>query len=206
MIITPKQAWAIWSRLREPESTITLLAAATGLRASECLGLKWGDVDFLGQTIRIRRVWTGGQVGRGKSETSRSVVPLHPVLASHLQSWKQATPYGKSTDWVFPSFRLRGLKPRVGNMLVADHLRPAAVAAGVLGKEEKTRFGFHVMRHSLASYLVQNGKDPKTVQGLLRHADVTTTLGIYAHSSSEARMAAQGDMLAAILGSSVTVQ
>jgi integrase len=116
-----------------------------------------------------------------------------------MEAWHNATPYAGETDWVFPSFSLKGKQPRVGNMLVEDHLRPAAIAAGVLKQSDKVRFGFHNLRHSLASFLVQAGKDPKTVQTLLRHADVHTTLQIYAHSRNEDRMTAQGDMLAAFL-------
>ena len=82
-------------------------------------------------------------------------------------------------------------------MLVEDHLRPAAIAAGVLKEGDKVRWGYGNLRHSLASFLVQAGKDPKTVPTLLRHAHVHTTLQIYAHSRNEDRMAAQGDMLTA---------
>lgn len=60
---------------------------------------------------------------------------------------------------------------------------------------EKVRFGFHNLRHSLASFLVRKG----TVQKLLRDSDVSTTLGIYAHSMSENRLAAQDEMLAAMM-------
>jgi len=75
------------------------------------------------------------------------------------------------------------------------------VKAGVLRKDEKVRFGFHNLRHSLASFLVRSKTDPKTVQALLRHSDVKTTLQLYAHSISEDRMAAQGQVLEAILQS-----
>src|SRR5580700_8518882 len=67
------------------------------------------------------------------------------------------------------------------------------------GEGEKVRFGFHNLRHSLASFLVRKGTDVKTVQKMLRHSDVATTLGIYAHSMSEDRLAAQDDMLAAMM-------
>jgi integrase len=198
MTISPQQAFAIWHRLPEPESTLTLLAACTGLRISECLGLRWGDVDFASQLIHVRRTWTAGRVGLPKSKASHAAVPLHPILAGHMSAWHGATPYSGDQDWVFPSFSLKGKKPRVANMLVEDHLRPAAVAAEVLKEGDTVRFGFHNLRHSLASFLVQAGTNPKTVQGLLRHADVHTTLQIYAHSRNEDRMTAQGDMLAAM--------
>src|SRR5437879_1898405 len=52
MILTPEQAYAIVCNLRETERTLTLLAAGTGLRISECLGLQWQDVNFAGNDPR----------------------------------------------------------------------------------------------------------------------------------------------------------
>jgi site-specific recombinase XerD len=66
-------------------------------------------------------------------------------------------------------------------MLVADYLRPIALELGVLRKGEKTRFGFHALRHSLALFLVSQGENPTVVQKTLRHSNVTTTLGLYSH-------------------------
>ena len=60
-------------------------------------------------------------------------------------------------------------------------------------------FGFHNLRHSLASFLVRMRTDPKTVQSLLRHSDVKLTLQFYTHAVSQDRMAAAGEMLLAIL-------
>lgn len=80
----------------------------------------------------------------------------------------------QAADWVFPSSRLDGKQPRVANMLVEDHLRPAAVKAGILSShpdnhgglvdDDPRRFGFHNLRHSLASFLIRIRTDPKTVQ------------------------------------------
>jgi len=95
-------------------------------------------------------------------------------------------------------------------MLVEDHLRPAALKAGILSShrnlqgqlidDDPRRFGFHNLRHSLASFLIRIRTDPKTVQTLLRHSDVKLTLQFYTHSISRDRMAAAGKMLTAILG------
>ena len=204
MILTPKQAFDVLMHLEEPERTLTLLASATGLRISECLGLQWQDVNFERSEIHVRRTWTCGQVGVPKSKASHAPVPLHPLLAEFMQRVKDATPYSQSGDWVFASSKCKGKQPRVANMLVEHHLRPAALKAGVLKKNEKVRFGFHNLRHSLASFLVRTKTDPKTVQALLRHSDVKTTLQLYAHSISEDRMAAQGQVLEAILQSKST--
>ena len=148
-------------------------------------------------------------VGVPKSKASKSPVPLHPLLAEFILLWKQKTPHSQPGDWVFPSFRLEGNHSRVANMLVEDHLRPAAVKAGVLSShrdargllidDDPRRFGFHNLRHSLASFLIRIRTDPKTVQTLLRHSDVKLTLQFYTHAVSRDRMAAAGKMLAAIL-------
>ena len=130
MILMPEQAYAVLLQLREPERTLTLLAAGTGLRISECLGLQWQDVNFLEGAIHVCRTWTCGQVGLPKSRASKGPVPLHPLLAEFMLRWKQKTAYSRPGDWVFPSVRLKGKQPRVANMLVEDYLRPAAVNVG----------------------------------------------------------------------------
>lgn len=199
IILSPAQAFTVLLKLPEPERTLTLLAAGTGLRISECLGLQWQDVCFRESHIQVCRTWTCGEVGIPKSRASQAPVPLHPLLAEFMQSWMRETPYSQASDWVFPSFKLKGKQPRAANMLVEDYLRPAAVKAGVIAPGWDGRFGFHNFRHSLASYLVRSKTDVKTVQALLRHSDVKTTLQLYSHSVSEDRMAAQGAMLNAIL-------
>jgi len=96
-------------------------------------------------------------------------------------------------DLVFPSLRLKGKKPPVANMLVADHLRVAARKAGVVAPPRA--FGFHTFRRTLASVLVKMKVDVKTVQELLRHQNLCTTLELYAKSMSEDRLKAQGMFL-----------
>jgi site-specific recombinase XerD len=51
----------------------------------------------------------------------------------------------------------------------------------VLKKGEKVQFGMHNLRHSLATYLIAAGRDVRTVQTILRHANPLTTLQLYAH-------------------------
>ncbi len=209
MILAPDQAYAIVRNLRDPERTLTLLAAGTGLRISECLGLQWQDVSFADEMIHVRRTWTCGQVGSPKTKASKGPVPLHPLLAEFMICWKRTTPYPNPLDWVFPSLRSNGKMPRVANMLVEDYLRPAAAKAGILSwhrdengrmvEDDPRRFGFHNLRHSLASFLIRSRTDPKTVQTLLRHSDVKLTLQFYTHAVSQDRMTAAGEMLAAIL-------
>jgi integrase len=143
-----------------------------------------------------------GQVGLPKSKASKGPVPLHQLLAEFMFLWRQKTTYSQIGDWVFPSTRLDDKQPRVANMLVEDHLRPAAVKAGFLSShsdnhgqlvdDDPRRFGFHNLRHSLASFLIRIRTDPKPVQTLLRHSNVKLTLQFYTHAVSRDRMVAAG--------------
>jgi len=84
-------------------------------------------------------------------------------------------------------------------MTVADHLRPAAIKAGVVLKPGQ-RFGFHNLRHSLSSLLITGQKsDVRTTQDILRHSSSATTIDLYTQSPMAQRIAAQESVLSAIL-------
>jgi integrase len=151
--------------------------------------------------IHLRRVWVGTDIVEHlKTEGSAAPVPLGGLLADALRTWYQQTPYGKPDDWVFPSMKLRGKKPLSASIMAADKIRPAALKVGIR-LEPGQRFGFHNFRHSLATFLVSWGKDVKTIQGLLRHAKVTTTLDLYSQSIDAAKLEAQEDIALAIKSS-----
>jgi integrase len=198
VIVTPEQAFRIMMELDDPYRTLVFLVAVTGLRVSEALGLKWGDLDYDGKMIHLRRVWVGNDlVEHLKTEGSAAPVPLGDLLADALRTWCQKTPYGKPADWIFPSMKLKGKKPLSASIMAADKIRPAAIKAGIRLVSGQ-RFGFHNFRHSLATFLVNRGKDVKTIQGLLRHAKVTTTLDLYSQSIDASKLDAQKDMALAI--------
>ena len=201
VIVSPEQAFRIMMELEDPYRTLVFLVAVTGLRISEALGLKWGDLDYDGKMIHLRRVWVGTDlVEHLKTEGSAAPVPLGDLLADALRAWNQTSPYTKSDDWVFPSLKLKGKTPLSASIMVADKIRPAALKVGIR-LEPGQRFGFHNFRHSLATFLVSRGKDVKTIQGLLRHAKVTTTLDLYSQSIDSAKLEAQEDIALAIRSS-----
>lgn len=199
IILTPKDTFLILNTLPLLQQTMVVLDAATGIRYSEIAGLRWGDVDWESSFINIERRWIRGDVNKPKTKASKAPVAMSEVLAAYLVAWRRETKYGKDADWVFASDRSKGKTPRVGNMLVRDHLYPAAVKAGVLttasvrakkwdeesGKEveaEKTvyfdrkgeqvkRFGFHPFRHSLSSFLTTKKRlTPKRLRPLYDRA------------------------------------
>jgi integrase len=77
-------------------------------------------------------------------------------------------------------------------MIVEDYIRPAAIAAGVLEKrdakcyydgEAVDRFGFHNLRHGLATWLAEQGTDPAVIQRMLRHSSKDMTMH-YVHAKA----------------------
>jgi integrase len=200
VILTPKQTFTILGLMQQPETTMTILVAATGLRCSELAGLQWQDIDYANQCIHVRHTWIDGIISqRLKTKKSRAAVPMAAALARVLKKWQKTTAYGKPSDWVFASSRTHGRTPRVGNMLVADHLRPAAIKAGVVLNPGQ-RFGFHNLRHSLSSLLITGRKaDVRTTQDIMRHSNSSTTIELYTQTTMELMVAAQERVLKAIL-------
>ena len=91
IIITPAQTLAILKSLPSPlHYALVLTCAATALRSSEILALRWSDVLWGEGRIRVSKRWAKGEDGETKTDASDGYVPMHPVLAGHLRAWQQA--------------------------------------------------------------------------------------------------------------------
>jgi integrase len=98
---------------------------------------------------------------------------------------------------VFPSLKMNGKVPLSASIFVHDYLRAAAIGVGVQ-LEKGQRFGLHNLRHSLSNWLVNKAKvEPKTVQGILRHSRIQTTLDLRTQEDGDETRAAQGRFLEA---------
>ncbi len=152
---------------------LVLTAAMTGLRQGELLGLRWRDVDWSVQRIRVRNTYVRGKHSTdGKSDLStRRSVPMSDRLAGELDRWSRRTIYGGDQDLVFAH-------PHTGNPLdrskVTRRFQDACRAAGVRPVR------FHDLRHTFATRLAASGQPMRTIQEFLGHADSKTTQ-IYAH-------------------------
>jgi integrase len=199
IVITPAQTLTILESF--PNSlhyALVLTCAATALRASEILSLRWSDICWAEERIRLSKRWAKGEDGDTKTEASDGYVPLHPMLADRLRAWQLRSPYPTPDDFLFPSETKKGKSPLYASTFVADYLRPAAIKAGVPIAPAQ-RFGLHNLRHSLSNYLVNTARvQPKTVQGILRHSKIQTTLDLYTQSDSNETRAAQGQFLNAV--------
>jgi integrase len=89
---------ALLSELENPFWTMVFLAATTGLRVSELLGLKWKDISFDTLEIHLSRAIVDGVVGDMKTEASRKPLALDSALAEVLVDWRGRTPYSGDED------------------------------------------------------------------------------------------------------------
>ena len=193
-VLTASELQKLLSQLEGPYYVMTFLAAVTGLRVSELLALKWGDVDFAAGEIRLTRAIVCTHVGSLKTEASQKPVPMDAGLSAVLVDWRRKCPYNQDSDYVFGSPEMKGRQPLWPSSAMSKHIRPAAKRAGIT-----KHVRWHVFRHSFATLLKENGEDVKTVQELLRHADSKVTLDTYTQGLMPAKTAAQRRIFEAIV-------
>jgi integrase len=178
------------SNLDVRERTLVLLDAATGLRVSELLALRWEDVDFKTLELSVTRSIWHQVVGNCKTEASAKPVPLDSYMAEDLLEWRRTSPYPMPRDWVFASPTMKGKQPYWPDNLMKRYIRPVAQKAGI-----QKRVGWHTFRHSFGTLLKANGEDIKTVQELLRHANSRITLEVYTQAVTSNKRAAQSKVV-----------
>jgi integrase len=177
-VLTPVEFRALLKELEEPYKTMVLTAGCLGLRASEIMGLQWGDIDWDNLTVFIRRSATGKHIYETKTEGSSKPVPLDPNLAEVLLAHRDRSPYKGPADFVFAG---ESGRPRWRGVLFADHIRPVAERAGI-GK-----IGWHTFRHTFSTLVHSMGTDLAVQKELLRHADIKTTMNIYTQAVAPAK-------------------
>ena len=178
------------SNLDVRERTLVLLDAATGLRVSELLALRWEDVNFKTLELSVTRSIWHQVVGNCKTEASAKPVPLDSYMAEDLLEWRRTSPYPMPHDWVFASPTMKGKQPYWPDNLMKRYIRPVAQKAGI-----QKRVGWHTFRHSFGTLLKANGEDIKTVQELLRHANSRITLEVYTQAVTSNKRAAQSKVV-----------
>ena len=133
-------------RLEDPFRTISLVCVCFGLRISECLALKWSDVDWLNGKLSIERGIVRQRVDDLKTIYSGRKMSIDSGMLAVLKAWRQATQFSSDEHWVFASPTRLGRQPWSYDQVWRSFLS-AAAAVGI-GK-----LGTHSMRHTYRSWL-----------------------------------------------------
>ena len=200
VVLTREEVKAVLQELHGAKRLIVMMLYGSGLRLTECLQLRVKDVDFGRNEIRVRR-------GKGaKDRVTMLPASVKDPLARHLQAvrrrheedlelgagyvplphaFERKSP-SAAREWawqfVFPASR-QWQDPESGRRL-RDHLHESAVQRSVKNAVRLAgvakHASCHTFRHSFATHLLEDGYDIRTVQELLGHSDVRTTM-IYTH-------------------------
>ncbi len=176
-----------------------IVAVTAGLRRGELQGLKWDDLDLEAGMLQVRRTCSepkGGHIfeapksgkGRNIRLTQSAVAALRVHRRRQLEERICKAGLWQEQGLIFPSSRHSNVRwqpqPRV------------QIRVKRAGLPQSTRF--HDLRHTCATLLLRQGINPKFVQELLGHADISLTLNTYSHVLPDMGDAAAGGMEAAL--------
>lgn len=182
--LSPAEFKALLELIPEPYATAVFVCVWTGLRVSELLALKWRCIHA--DSIAIEERYHRGDWSAPKTEASAAPIAVAPQVITRIHRLKSLTVdvrAGRAVrhhkvvkadgpdDLVFQSV-WTGKPMRDGNIL-KRFIKPAAKKLGL-------HANWRCLRTSHATWLVQAGADPKSVQGQMRHTRISTTMDIYA--------------------------
>lgn len=176
--------------------------AYTGMRRSEVLALTFGDVDFTGARISIRRALdttTRGQIKVTKTNRPRvvdvDVATLDVLKAYRAQRGALSLALARGDAFVFSTLTGETRQPKAITKAFGIRIRLSRAA---LGSDILGHMTLKGLRHTHATLLLTAGEHPKVVQERLGHTTITTTMDVYSHVTPTMQRSA-ADRFAAML-------
>ena len=162
-----------------------LVFAVTGLRTSECRGLRWCNFDAANSLLSVTHGLGRKGLSTPKSKGSERTIALPQLVSQYLQAWRGSSPFSQDDDFIFcwPDGH-----PYSDTYLRVYVLYPALKRAGI--EIVPRQRAFHMFRHTLASQVWERTGNAKAVQELLGHANITTTMNIYVHLDEQSKAGA----------------
>ena len=171
--LTRDEAAALLSSAKPERRILWLTLLSTGLRRDEFVNLQGCNLDFESGAIHIKR-----RAGwEPKTKAGSRVIPMTPKLRDALQPMK-----GIAQDQTVFVTRI-GTPWR--NNLLREFRLDMKYAVPTLTKDDMALLDIHALRYTFITELIASGVDPKTVQTLAGHEDITTTLNIYAQCRTD---------------------
>jgi len=190
--ITPEQFNSLIELVPEPYATMLYVSVWTGLRVSELIGLKWRSIHA--DSITVEERFCRGDWSVPKTQASAATIGVSPEVIARILRLKSLTVKvraGRATrlyklvksdaldDLVFQSVQTG--RPMNDQNILRRHIHPPARKLGM------PFVNWRCLRTSHATWLVQAGADPKSVQGQMRHSRISTTMDIYAQIVPQAQ-------------------
>lgn len=199
--LSPHELELLFAAMTDTFRPVAVTCALAGLRISEALGLRWRDVDFNAEEIRVVvQLGTRGELVPVKTSASAAPAPLLPRLARELRvhhARQRERGFGRvhADALVFPTRSGRPQSRR--NALRAVH--QAGDDAGLNGGDRE-KVGLHDLRHSFVANALAARLTLPEVATLARHADARITAIVYAGITEDTRSALAGKLVAAGIG------
>jgi integrase len=172
--LTQQQLRALLETARNDKLyALWVLACTTGMRNGELLAVQWRDIDLEAGTLQVKRTVFGGKVSPPKTASGRRTIRLSKLAIAALRKYSDSVADRHTSEWVFSS--RAGTPISVHNL----HNRSWKRLLERAGLPAGTRI--HDLSHSAATLLLSKGVAVKVVSEMLGHADVSTTLSIYAY-------------------------